>query len=78
MCLKINEEELCSNSENQDKFKITDDMIQFNDLFDGVSSFEMVVDDENGGIQMSNIMVLYSGLLISWIFFKQKARGYTV
>ena len=40
-------------------------MIQFNDLFDGVSSFEMVVDDENGGIQMSNIMVLYSGLLIS-------------
>ena len=65
MCLQINGEELCSNGENQDKFKITDDMIQFNDLFDGVSSFEMVVDDENGGIQMSNIMVLYSGLLIS-------------
>ena len=76
MCLKINGEELCSNGDNQDKFKITDDTIQFNDLLDGVTSFEMVVDDENGGIQMSNIMVLYTGLLITP--FKQKARGSTV
>lgn len=76
MCLKINGEELCSNGENQDKFKITDDTIQFNDLLDGVTSFEMVVDDENGGIQMSNIMVLYTGLLKTP--FKQKAKVYTV
>ena len=52
---------MCSGDDNQHKFEITDDTIQFNGLLDGVSSFEMVVDNENGGIQMSNIMVLYTG-----------------
>ena len=61
VCLKINGEEMCSGDDNQHKFEITDDTIQFNGLLDGVSSFEMVVDNENGGIQMSNIMVLYTG-----------------
>ena len=54
---------MCSGDDNQHKFEITDDTIQFNGLLDGVSSFEMVVDNENGGIQMSNIMVLYTGTL---------------
>ena len=52
---------MCSGDGNQYDFEITDDTIQFNGLLDGVSSFEMVVDNENGGIQMSNIMVLYTG-----------------
>ena len=33
-------------------------------MLDGVSSFEMVVDNENGGIQMSNVIVLHTGILI--------------
>ena len=71
MCLKINGEELCSGDGNQYDFEITDDTIQFNGLLDGVSSFEMVVDNENGGIQMSNIMVLYTGTLIIIAEFEQ-------
>ena len=63
VCLKINGEKLCSGDGNQYDFEITDDTIQFNGLLDGVSSFEMVVDNENGGIQMSNIMVLYTDTL---------------
>ena len=63
VCLKINGDEMCSSDDNQYEFEITDDTIQFNGLLDGVSSLEMVVDNENGGIQMSNIMVLYTGNL---------------
>ena len=59
--MKINGEEFCSNDQNQSGFDISDDTIKFNSVMDGVSSFEMVVDNENGGIQMNNIMVLHTG-----------------
>ena len=63
VCLKINGQDLCSNDDNQsDDFQITDDTIKFNGVLDGVSSFEMVVDNENGGIQMSNVIVLHTGI----------------
>ena len=62
---------MCSGDGNQYDFEITDDTIQFNGLLDGVSSFEMVVDNENGGIQMSNIMVLYTGTLTIITEFEQ-------
>ena len=52
---------MCSDDGNQSAFKITDDSIKFTSLQDGVSSIQMVVDNENGGIQMSNIIVLYTG-----------------
>ena len=64
ICLRINGEEFCSNDQNQTGFEITDDTIKFTGLLDGVSSFEMIVDNENGGIQVSNIMVLYAGFYI--------------
>ena len=61
--MKINGQDLCSNDDNQsDDFQITDDTIKFNGVLDGVSSFEMVVDNENGGIQMSNVIVLHTGI----------------
>lgn len=61
VCFKINGDEMCSDDGNQSAFKITDDSIKFTSLQDGVSSIQMVVDNENGGIQMSNIIVLYTG-----------------
>ena len=43
---------------------------------DGVSSFEMVVDNENGGIQMNNIMVLHTGSIIKLLLkILIEARG---
>ena len=60
----MNGEEFCSSDENQTGFEITEDTIKFTGLLDGVSSFEMVVDNEDGGIQVSNIMVLYAGFYI--------------
>ena len=71
VCLKINGQNICSNDDNQsDDFQITDDTIKFNGVLDGVSSFEMVVDNENGGIQMSNVIVLHTGILIKNFTFR--------
>ena len=68
VCLKINGQDICSNDDNQSNdFQITDDTIKFNGVLDGVSSFEMVVDNENGGIQMSNVIVLHTGILMKKI-----------
>ena len=74
--MKINGEEFCSNDQNQSGFDISDDTIKFNSVMDGVSSFEMVVDNENGGIQMNNIMVLHTGSIIKLLLkILIEARG---
>ena len=65
ICLKINGDDICSwhLGEAHPGFEITDDTVKFTGLQEAVSSIEMVVDTENGGIQMSNMIVLYTGNL---------------
>ena len=61
--MKINGDDICSwqSGEYHPGFEITDDTVKFTGLQEAVSSIEMVVDTENGGIQMSNMIVLYTG-----------------
>jgi len=63
ICLKINGDDICSwhLGEAHPGFEITDDTVKFTGLQEAVTSIEMVVDTENGGIQMSNMIVLYTG-----------------
>ena len=65
ICLKINGDDICSwqSGEYHPGFEITDDFVKFTGLQEAVSSIQMVVDNENGGIQMSNIIVLHTGNL---------------
>ena len=65
ICLKINGDDICSwqSGETHPGFEITDDTVKFTGSQEAVSSIEMVVDNENGGIQMSNIIVLHTGNL---------------
>ena len=59
VCLNINNEQICSDSYNG--FEITDDIIKFTGLQDGVSKIQMIVDNENESILMNNLMIIYAG-----------------
>ena len=59
VCLNINNEQICSDSYNG--FEITDDIIKFTGLQDGVSKIQMIVENDNESILMNHLMIIYAG-----------------
>ena len=59
--MKINGDAICNYHENQSGFKVLDDTIEYVGKLDGLSSLSISVENENGGIRVTNIRILHTG-----------------